>query len=118
MKKNQSSQVASLISPVHGCRDALRRKGIKPKNHHQLNLSYIKSLKNLKTPSPKPAIRPVSIPPNTKNYIFTNINTIKALQIPELEDSAESIINKDLLGKVPAYLSTIKQTLKQQKEKQ
>ena len=54
----------------------------------------------------------------SKNYILTNINTIKALQIPELEDSAESIINKDLLGKVPAYLSTIKQTLKQQKEKQ
>ena len=69
MQRNNSSQVAALIAPVHGCRDALRRKGIEPTDFHKQNIELIKSLQHLKVPEKKPPIKSHSISKKGKNIV-------------------------------------------------
>lgn len=114
MFKNNSSQVAALISPVHGCRDELRRKGKNPKNHHKDNISYIKSLSKIKTLK-KPPVQKRSVSISGKNFIETNIKGIKDYQASPPDDS---IIETYSLGQVPEYISTIKTMLSETKAEQ
>ena len=115
--RNSSSQVASLIAPVHGCRDALRRKGIEPKDFHKQNLKQLKSLQIIPKPVTKPAVRTQSIPAGQKNYVTGNVEYVKSLKIPNFEEPETSICYENI-GKVPEYINTIKKTLAVDKEKQ
>ena len=114
MFKNNSSQIAALISPVHGCRDELRRQGKNPKNHHRDNISYIKSLSKIKTLK-KPPVQKRSVSISGKNFIETNIKGIKDYQASPPNDSLTESFS---LGQVPEYLSTIKAMLNETKAEQ
>lgn len=113
MFKNNSSQVSALIAPVHGCRDALKRKYKEPKNHHKDNLAYIKSLKSI-TKQPKPVpVRTNSASIPGKDFIKSNISFVTSLKPPKPEDLSDSdsstVLNS--LGQVPEYLQTIQNYL-------
>lgn len=118
MKRNNSTQIAGLIFPVHGCRDEMRRKGKQPKNHHKGNLEYLKELQKVKKPEIKPAVRAKSISPDGVDYISENITYVKSLKVPQFEEPLETSCCMETLGKIPKYLGTIKKTLKNNFEKQ
>lgn len=117
MKRNDSSQMTAVIAPINGCREAIRRKGLKPKNHHSVNLTYIKSLGTLKKPEKKPPTRAKSIPSTSKNFITSNISDIKTFKYPNSTDIEESSEVLRPYGYVPNYISTIKNTLADTKAK-
>jgi hypothetical protein len=116
MRKNQSNQIADLIAPVNGYRGALIRKGIKPKNHHQSNLTYIKAIQDIKQPVNKPAQRSKSITLFEKNFISQNISQIKLIKVPSLQDTSEDSFINMSYGKTPEYISKIKETLETNKK--
>lgn len=111
MFKNNSSQVSALIAPVHGCRDALRRQGKEPKDHHKDNLAYLKSLKSIKkVPKPKIVRRnSASIP--GKDFIKSNISFVNSLKPQRPDEKSEISTIEYPLGHVPEYLQTIKEYL-------
>lgn len=118
MKRNNSTQMAGLIFPVHGCRDEMRRKGKQPKNHHKGNLEYLKELQKVKKPEMKPAVRAKSVSPDGVDYITENITYVKSLKVPKFEEPSEISSCLETLGKVPKYLETIKKTLENNSKKQ
>jgi len=59
-RNKSSSGVANLLDPVKGCRDAMRRRGLKPKNHHAANLAKMRELQQVnreKKNTPAPAAK-------------------------------------------------------------
>lgn len=118
MFKNNSSQVSALIAPVHGCRDALRRQGKEPKDHHKDNLAYIKSLKSIKKePKPK-VVRHNSASMPGKDFIKSNISYVNSLKPQRPEENSETSTIEHPLGQVPEYLQTIKDYLKDTQDAQ
>jgi CxxC motif-containing protein len=113
MFKNNSSQVAALISPVHGCRDALRRKGKKPKDHHKDNVKYIKTVASLKKVK-KTTVKRAASTIVGKNFVRENMKNVKNFQVSApIESSDEEIFN---VGEVPEYIGSIKNMLRTKKE--
>lgn len=136
--RTDGNVMASLLYPVQGYRDELKRKGVQPKDHQQLYRKELKqiqaSIKEVKE-TPKRSSTPkvpnqftsvkskvntnifnpgtISRPMSAKNYVIDNIRTAITMRPATAERPSEEEFKQmhKSYGKVPKYLEKTKQEL-------